>query len=42
MNPCRQLLYIRLLEDKLKGASPNECGKLTKELVKQKDLWVND
>lgn len=41
MNKCRQLAYIRMLEDRLKGASPEECAKLTKELVKRKDEWIN-
>ncbi len=41
MDRCRQLEYIRLLEEKLKGASPGECGRLTKELVKMKDRWIN-
>ncbi len=30
-----------MLEERLKGASPDECGKLTKELVKLKDDWLN-
>lgn len=42
MKKCRQLLAVRLLEEQLKGASPDECGKLTKELVKLKDEWLND
>ncbi len=37
----KQLLAIRLLEEKLRGASPSECGKITKELVKLKDDWMN-
>ncbi len=42
MKKCEQLAYVRLLEERLKSASPDECGKLTKELVKVKDDWVND
>lgn len=42
MNKCEQLAYVRLLEERLKSASPDECGKLTKELVKVKDDWIND
>ena len=41
MNKCKQLLAVRLLEEKLKSASPADCAKLTKELVKLKDEWVN-
>ncbi len=41
MNACKQLLAIRLLEERLKGASPSECGKLTKRLVKLKDEWFD-
>ena len=42
MKKCEQLAYVRVLEERLKSASPDECGKLTKELVKVKDDWVND
>lgn len=38
---CRQLMAVRLLEERLKGASPSECAALTKELVKLKDDWLN-
>ncbi len=38
---CKQLAAVRALEERLKGASPDECGKLTKELVKLKDDWLN-
>lgn len=38
---CKQLIAVRALEERLKGASPAECGKLTKELVKLKDEWLN-
>ena len=41
MNKCKQLLAVRMLEERLKSASPDECGKLTKELVKLKDEWIN-
>lgn len=41
MKKCEQLAYVRMLENRLKGASPDECGKLTKELVKIKDEWIN-
>lgn len=41
MKKCMQLAYVRLLEQKLKAAPPNECAKLTKELVKVKDEWLN-
>ena len=41
MNRCERLLYVRLLEERLKSASPKECAKLTKELVKCKDEWIN-
>lgn len=37
----KQLEVIKLLEERLKGASPNECAKITKELVKLKDEWLN-
>ncbi len=30
---------IRLLEEKLKGASPPACAKLTKKLVRRKDAF---
>ncbi len=38
---CKQLFAVRLLEERLKSASPSECKKLTKELVKLKDDWLN-
>ena len=38
---CKQLEAVRLLEERLKGASPKECAKLTRELVKLKDDWIN-
>ena len=41
MKKCKQLLAVRALEDRLKSESPDECGKLTKELVKLKDDWLN-
>lgn len=41
MSKCKQLLAIRALEERLKAASPDECGKLTKEIVKLKDRWLN-
>lgn len=41
MSKSKQLLVVRLLEERLKGASPDECGKLTKEIVKLKDKWLN-
>lgn len=41
MSKSKQLLAVRLLEERLKGASPAECGKLTKEIVKLKDEWLN-
>ena len=41
MNQCERLSYLRLLEERLKSASPEECAKLTKELVKLKDEWIN-
>ena len=37
----KKLEAIRLLEEHLKGASPDECGKIAKELVKLKDDWIN-
>lgn len=37
----KQLKTIRLLEERLKGASPDECAKLTRELVKLKHDWLN-
>lgn len=41
MGKSKQLLAVRLLEERLKGASPDECGKLTKKIVKLKDKWLN-
>ena len=41
MDKCKQLVAVRVLEERLKAASPDECAKLTKELVKLKDEWVN-
>ncbi len=38
---CKQLLAIRLLEERLKGAEPSECAEITKELVRLKDEWLN-
>lgn len=38
---CRQLELLRRMEKSLKSASPEECAKLTKELVKLKDDWLN-
>ena len=37
----KKLLAVRLLEVRLKSASPSECAKITKELVKLKDEWIN-
>ena len=37
----KELEAIRLLEERLKGASPAECAKLTKEIVKLKDQWLH-
>ena len=31
---------VRALEEKLKGASPSEAGKLAKKLVKYKEKWL--
>ena len=33
----KQLHAVRILEERLKSASPDECAKLTKKLVKIKD-----
>ncbi len=41
MDRCERLAYLRLLEERLKSASPEECARLTKELVKVKDEWIN-
>ena len=41
MKKSKQLEAIRLLEEQIKGASPQESGKLTKELVKLKADWMN-
>lgn len=41
MKKSKQFEAIRILEEKLKGASPQESGKITKELVKLKDDWMN-
>lgn len=38
---CKQLEAVRALEARLKYASPDECARLTKELVKLKDDWLN-
>lgn len=38
---CRQLILLRRLEEELKSASPDECGKLAKGIVKLKDDWLN-
>lgn len=38
---CKQLVAVRMLEERLKSASPSECKKITKKLVKLKDDWVN-
>jgi len=38
---CKQLIAVRLLEERLRCAPPSECAKLTKELVKLKDEWLN-
>lgn len=38
---CKELQAVRLLEERLKAASPSESGKLAKELVKLKDDWLN-
>lgn len=37
----KQLKHIRAIEEKLKGASPEESAKLAKKLVKLKDDWLN-
>ena len=41
MEKCKQLAAVRALEERLKSAAPNDCAKLTKELVKLKDEWIN-
>lgn len=41
MNKRKQYRALRGLEEKLKGASPGECARLTKKLVKLKDDWLN-
>ncbi len=40
-NKSQELLEVRLLEERLKGASPASAGKLTKKLVKLKDEWMH-
>ena len=40
MNVSKRLYAIRLLEERLKGASPAESAKITKELVKLKNEWL--
>lgn len=37
----KQLMAVRLLEERLKTASPDECAQLTREIVKLKDDMVN-
>ncbi len=41
MKRDRRLLAIRLLEERLKSASPADAGKLAKELVRLKDDYFN-
>lgn len=37
----KQLIAVRLLEERLKTANPDECAQLTREIVKLKDDWIN-
>ncbi len=41
MKKSKQLRAVRLLEERLKSASPADAGKIAKELVVLKDEWLN-
>ncbi len=41
MNKNKKLAAVQLLEERIKGASPQEAGKIAKRLVKLKDNWLN-
>ena len=37
----KKLKAVRILEERLSCANPDECAQLTRELVKLKDDWIN-
>ncbi len=37
----KQLAAVRILEERLKTATPAEGARLTRKLVKLKDEWLN-